>query len=198
MELSEHIKEHRARLDMSQELLAEAIFVSRQTISNWETDRTYPDVQSLLLLSNLFKVSVDSLIKGDVKEMKSVLTNEARRLNKFGTVMAICGTIAVVWAIATTPMDMSWPMILIPSGVFLIPAVISAGMVEMIKRDNQLVTYQSIEAFMRGDIPNTPGEKSQRIEGMWWVKLFVKTVEALVFGFCFGWGLLNIIQRLFG
>ena len=159
MELSEHIEEHRARLGMSQEQLAEAIFVSRQTISNWETDRTYPDVQGLLLLSNLFKVSVDSLIKGDVKEMKSVLTNEARRLNKFGTVMAICGTIAVVWAVATTIMDMSWPMILIPSGVFLIPAVISAGMVEMIKRDNQLVTYQSIEAFMRGEIPNTPGEK---------------------------------------
>ena len=47
--------------------LAEAIFVSRQTISNWETDRTYPDVQSLLLLSNLFGVSVDDTIES--KEM---------------------------------------------------------------------------------------------------------------------------------
>ena len=74
MELATHIKEHRARLGMSQEELAEAIFVSRQTISNWETDRTYPDVQSLLLLSNLFDVSVDSLIKGDVEEMKQVLS----------------------------------------------------------------------------------------------------------------------------
>ena len=36
MELATHIKEHRARLGMSQEELAEAIFVSRQTISNWE------------------------------------------------------------------------------------------------------------------------------------------------------------------
>lgn len=44
MELAMHIKEHRARLGMSQEELAESIFVSRQTISNWETDRTYPDV----------------------------------------------------------------------------------------------------------------------------------------------------------
>ena len=57
-------------------------------------------------------------------------------------------------------------MILIPSGAFLIPAAISAGVVEMIKRDNQLVTYQSIEAFIRGEIPNTPGEKSRKIEGM--------------------------------
>lgn len=46
MELGRHVKEHRARLGMSQEQLAEAIFVSRQTISNWETDRTYPDVAS--------------------------------------------------------------------------------------------------------------------------------------------------------
>ena len=65
MELAKHIKAHRGRLGMSQEELAEKIFVSRQTISNWETDRTYPDVQSLLLLSNLFDVSIDSLIKGD-------------------------------------------------------------------------------------------------------------------------------------
>ena len=43
---------------MSQEQLAEAIFVSRQTISNWETDRTYPDVQSLLLLSNLSLIHI--------------------------------------------------------------------------------------------------------------------------------------------
>ena len=61
MELAKHIKAHRGRLGMSQEELAEKIFVSRQTISNWETDRTYPDVQSLLLLSNLFDVSIDSL-----------------------------------------------------------------------------------------------------------------------------------------
>lgn len=87
MELATHIKEHRARLGMSQEELAEAIFVSRQTISNWETDRTYPDVQSLLLLSNLFDVSVDSLIKGDVEEMKQVLSVEAKKLNKLGIVM---------------------------------------------------------------------------------------------------------------
>lgn len=72
MELAKHIKAHRGRLGMSQEELAEKIFVSRQTISNWETDRTYPDVQSLLLLSNLFDVSIDSLIKGDVEEMKAV------------------------------------------------------------------------------------------------------------------------------
>ena len=48
MELAGQIKKHRQALGISQEALAEKIYVSRQTISNWETGRTYPDVQSLL------------------------------------------------------------------------------------------------------------------------------------------------------
>ena len=65
MELKEHLKEHRNRLGLSQEDVAERIFVSRQTISNWENDKTYPDMQSLLLLSRLFDTSIDDLVKGD-------------------------------------------------------------------------------------------------------------------------------------
>ena len=76
MELGSHIKEHRTELGLSQDDLAERIYVSRQTISNWECGRTYPDVQSLLLLSNVFGVTVDSLIKGDVETMAQVM-NEA-------------------------------------------------------------------------------------------------------------------------
>lgn len=97
MELSRHIKEHRVRLGMSQEQLAEAIYVSRQTISNWETDRTYPDVQSLLLLSNLFDVSVDALIKGDVEKMNAVLSAEAKKLNKLSIVMVVSGSRPDLW-----------------------------------------------------------------------------------------------------
>ena len=58
MEVGNRIREERERLGVSQEELARRIFVSRQTVSNWETGKTYPDVQSLLLLSGLFEVSV--------------------------------------------------------------------------------------------------------------------------------------------
>lgn len=93
MELGRHVKEHRARLGMSQEQLAESIFVSRQTISNWETDRTYPDVQSLLLLSNLFGVSVDELIKGDVEIMNETIERDVAIIRRLGFAMAalLCG-----------------------------------------------------------------------------------------------------------
>ena len=70
MELSKRIKELRTEKGWSQEALAERIYVSRQTISNWETEKSYPDVQSLLILSNIFGVSLDDLIKGDVDTMK--------------------------------------------------------------------------------------------------------------------------------
>lgn len=196
MELGQHIKGHRARLGMSQEQLAEAIFVSRQTISNWETDRTYPDVQSLLLLSNLFGVSVDDLIKGDVEEMKAVLTNEAKKLNRLSVVMTACGGAAVVWAVATALLDASWPAILVPFAALFAPAAVAAGMAEKIKRDNRLFTYRAVEAFMRGEDPDVASEANRKAGRAWWGKLVVKTLIAAAIGFCCGWGLISIAQKL--
>lgn len=196
MELGQHIKGHRARLDMSQEHLAEAIFVSRQTISNWETGRTYPDVQSLLLLSNLFGVSVDDLIKGDVEEMKAVLTAEAKRMNRLSVVMMACGGAAVIWAVATALLDASWPVILVPFVALFIPAAVAAGMAEKIKRDNRLFTYRAVEAFMRGESPDVSDEANRKAGRMWWGKLIAKTVVGAAIGFCCGWGLISIVQKL--
>lgn len=198
MDLGKHVKEHRARLGMSQEQLAEAIFVSRQTISNWETDRTYPDVQSLLLLSNLFEVSVDELIKGDVMEMKAVLTAEAKRMNRLGAIMAVCGIAAVVWAVVTAIMDLSWPVILIPFIALFVPAAASATMVERIKHDNELFTYRAVEAFMRGEDPDVANERNRKAGRLWWVKLAAKIVVAAFAGLCFGWGLVSLLFKLIG
>ena len=70
MELGNQIKAHRAALSLSQEELVEKVYVTRQTVSNWETSKSYPDIHSLLLLSALFDVSLDQLIKGDLETMK--------------------------------------------------------------------------------------------------------------------------------
>ena len=48
-------------------------FLSTQTISNWENDKSYPDVNSLVLLSETFQISLDNLIKGDIENMKEKL-----------------------------------------------------------------------------------------------------------------------------
>ncbi|MED3069629.1 helix-turn-helix transcriptional regulator [Bacillus thuringiensis] len=62
--------------NMSQEELAEKIHVSRQSISNWENERSYPDIHNLLMMSILFNVSLNDLVKGDVKIMKKNFKNQ--------------------------------------------------------------------------------------------------------------------------
>ena len=59
MELGNQIKKYRSELQISQEQLADRIYVSRQTISNWENEKSYPDVNSLILLSEVFQTSID-------------------------------------------------------------------------------------------------------------------------------------------
>ena len=80
MELGSQIKRHRTDRGLSQDDLAAKIYVSRQTVSSWENDKTYPDVESLLLLSVLFDVTVDELIKGDVEAMKKAIANDYKKM----------------------------------------------------------------------------------------------------------------------
>ena len=59
MDVGKQIKKFRQDLKLSQEELASKIFVTRQTISNWENGKNYPDVNSLVMLSQLFNTSLD-------------------------------------------------------------------------------------------------------------------------------------------
>ena len=70
MELQERLVSLRNQSQLSQEALAEKLYVSCQTISNWERRKTYPDINSLLLIAAYFDVSLDYLIKGDVDMMR--------------------------------------------------------------------------------------------------------------------------------
>lgn len=58
MELGKQIKKYRSEKKLSQDALAEKIYVSRQTISNWENSKSYPDVNSLVLLSEVFEIGL--------------------------------------------------------------------------------------------------------------------------------------------
>ena len=71
MELGSRIKDFRTKAGLTQEEFAERLYVSRQTISSWENDKSYPDIHSLLMMSDLFAISLDTLIKGDIEIMKS-------------------------------------------------------------------------------------------------------------------------------
>ena len=80
MKLSEKIVELRRRNGMTQEKLAEACGVSRQSISKWEADIALPETEKLLILGEIFRVSMDVLLKDEltlsaVKEIHSCGNN---------------------------------------------------------------------------------------------------------------------------
>ena len=86
MEVGGRIRELRAAAGMSQDDLAARVYVSRQTISSWENGKTYPDVQSLLLLSEIFGATVDSLIKGDVETMNETIDRDIETMKRLSCV----------------------------------------------------------------------------------------------------------------
>ena len=67
MEIGQKLKDARVHSGLTQEVVAEKINVSRQTISNWENEKSYPDIISVIELSNLYCISLDDLLKGDRK-----------------------------------------------------------------------------------------------------------------------------------
>lgn len=68
MEIGCKIKQARIRANLTQEQVADALGVSRQTISNWETEKTYPDIISVVKMSDLYDISLDHLLKGEEKQ----------------------------------------------------------------------------------------------------------------------------------
>ena len=151
MEFGKQIKKLRQEAQLSQEELAERIYVSRQTISNWENDKSYPDVNSLVLLSETFQISLDKLIKGDIEVMKDVIQKEEiEKMNRYGKIYTI---LLIATAVSAVPLFMLlgvWA--LIPWGIIWGISMYFAFMLEKIKKDNDVQTYKEIVAFSEGQL----------------------------------------------
>ena len=100
MDIGQKLKQARAAAGLTQEQAAGALGVSRQTVSNWENCRSYPDVAMVLAMSELYRVSLDELLKGDRKmidhlEQSTDTVASRNRLARRITVLAFL----VVWAL---------------------------------------------------------------------------------------------------
>ena len=76
MNISEKIKKIRDNERLTQEQFAEKIYVSRNAVAKWETNRGYPDIQNLITISEVFNVSLDELVKED-DNVKSKIISES-------------------------------------------------------------------------------------------------------------------------
>lgn len=156
MNISKQIKKYRLDSKLSQEDLAEKIFVTRQTISNWENGKNYPDINSLVLLSTLFGVSLDILVKGDLDEMKEeIKTEDIKKFNRDGMIFTI---------LLITTIVLGLPLFLylrfIGVAIWLVLYGITmyyARCVEKQKKTHDVQTYREIIAF-------TEGKKLDQIE----------------------------------
>ena len=151
MELGKQIRMYRLENKLSQEELADRIYVSRQTISNWENDKSYPDINSLVLLSEVFKISLDRLIKGDIETMKDVIQKEeVDKMNRYGKIYTIMLIVTVVSAVPLFMWLGLWA--LIPWGIVWMVSMYFASKIEKIKKDNDVQTYKEIVAFSEGKL----------------------------------------------
>ncbi|MCD7124745.1 helix-turn-helix domain-containing protein [Limosilactobacillus caviae] len=75
MSFGEQIKNQRERLALTQQIVADNLHITRQTLSKWENNKSYPDLKMLLALSDLYHVSVDSLLRED-KDLTSYLNRD--------------------------------------------------------------------------------------------------------------------------
>lgn len=188
MELGNKIKYYRGEKEFSQEELAERVYVSRQTISNWENNKSYPDINSIVLLSEIFEISIDNLIKGDVEQMKKEINSEEVKKLKF------YATIIVVLMLAALILLM--PMLkfiglygFIPYFVLVGGAMFFAIKVDKIKKDNDIQTYKEIVAFIEGkrlDEIQKIEEKAKRpyqkvIDGFLWAAVALLISGIMIF-----------------
>ena len=162
MELGQQLKAHRKELGISQDELAEKIIVSRQSISNWENNKTYPDIHTLLLLAETFGVSLDELIKGDVEEMKEEINAQERAgFNRDTVCFAIFGivtvlSIAPLYAFLDYIGCLIWALIVGVAGYF-------CGRVELYKTMFDIQTYKEILAFQQGaDLSTLSAVRAER------------------------------------
>ena len=103
MKIGDKLKKARMDKNLTQEEVAEKIFVSRQSISNWENNRTYPDIGNVLALSDLYQISLDELLKGSDNFMEHLeeSTDLVKSNKKLMALMVLTLIAMIVMAIFT-------------------------------------------------------------------------------------------------
>ena len=134
MEIGKKLKDARMRSGFTQESVAEKVNVSRQTISNWENEKSYPDIISVIELSNLYSISLDELLKGDEKMMEHLeeSTNVVKSTRKLiGAILLNLITVILLVTLSMFLPDRSYYLL-----VIFCLAIASSSMLlyQMIKR----------------------------------------------------------------
>ncbi|MCD7844141.1 MAG: helix-turn-helix domain-containing protein [Clostridiales bacterium] len=140
MDIGLKIKNARINANLTQEQVAEAIGVSRQTISNWENEKTYPDIISVVKMSDLYNISLDHLLKEEKtmpgyldyleKSTNTVKSNDRKAKITFISVYLAIWAFAIIvfWFFTSGSDAMGYSLmfiwILLPVSTFILSVII--------------------------------------------------------------------------
>lgn len=178
MEVGKNIKHYRNALSLSQDDLADKVYVSRQTISNWENDKSYPDIHSLMLLCTIFGISLDQLIKRDLTAMKEHINElDQKKYSHISTLFILLFVLAII-----TPFPLLHYLGVfegITWGVLMLVLIIVTYVVEKYKKRFDMQTYREILAFTEGRHLNEL-EKAQEKGKRPYQKILYALVTAII------------------
>ena len=103
MNIGDKIKNAREENKLTQTQASESLMVSRQTISNWENGKSLPDILSVIRMSELYKISLDELLKGDKSMIEKIekdaeISKTEKKIIKYAWISILAG--AVIFALS--------------------------------------------------------------------------------------------------
>lgn len=121
--LGEKLKTQRVALGVTQQEVADHLHVSRQTISNWEVGRNFPDIPMIISISEYYQISLDELLKGDEQLMDKMkkdaeLVKRTKRRKMFDGVFVVLLLLTVIFAFVMSRLpnlenQKLWPMLIV-------------------------------------------------------------------------------------
>lgn len=162
MNISEEIKNQRLKRNWTQEQLADILNVSRPTISSWEVGRNYPDLETIVAISDLFEISLDKLLRGDKKMLEQITDDtkvrksQTKKIKLFSVGFIILSLIILVLSYKSIYSE----------------EILTSNQIESIKLTNRgeiLVTtnlpfYRSVEGFSYSEDIQDPNIMNVRID----------------------------------
>lgn len=178
MNFSQQLKKYRELKGYSQEVLAEKIYVTRQTISKWENDKTYPDIHNLVALSILFEISLDELVKGDMMTMKNIVAKEKMDRDTKGMLLFVFLELII-----------GVPSIIIfgikgyiPFVVLWVFSMYFAIKIEIAKKKYNVKTFKEIIAFSEGDSNLEELQRKRKNKSYFKEQILIVFTFILIFG----------------
>lgn len=123
MTFHKKFKEERVKRDLSQEELANMLNVSRQSVSKWEREQGYPNIETLIDLSYIFEISLDELLKSD-EHLKGKIIKDSKqlkypRLKSFFDMFYVIGIIVFILALPVLLFSATSAIILVINGILI-------------------------------------------------------------------------------